>query len=278
MWGATFIVVQDAVERMPAFRFLAWRFAIAALVLLAIGGARGLRRRDLAPGVLAGAFLIAGYGFQTVGLQYTSASNAGFITGMFVVFTPLFVAIGSRRLPPVASIAGVAIATLGLWLIASPGRLTLSFGDTLVLACAASFAAHILVLDRYRHAMPTLRFATIQLSVVALGCIAWTGIAEQGPVTPGDGSVWIAIVVTGVLASAVAFLVQARVQREVPPTRTAIILTSEPAFAGLFGALAGERIGARGWLGAACILAGILVAELLARADEQVADPLATPT
>ena len=278
IWGGTFVVVQDAVEKIPPFRYIAWRFAIAAAVMIAAGGLRGLRRRDLVPGAIAGALLVAGYGFQTVGLQYTSASNAGFITGMFVVFTPLFVAVLHRRSPPRASLLGVLAAAIGLYLIAAPGRIGLGFGDSLELACAASFAAHIMALDRYSESMPTFRFATLQLSVVAIVATLWTGVAEEARVVAFDASVWIAIVVTAVFASALAFFVQARAQRVVAPTRTAIILTSEPVFAGLFGALAGERLGARGWAGAACILAGIFIAERWGRAAEELSEPLAAPT
>lgn len=278
IWGGTFVVVQAAVERIPAFRYLAWRFAIATLVLIAAGGLRGVRRQDLRPGAIAGLFLVAGYALQTVGLQYTSASNAGFITGMFVVFTPLFVGVQRRRTPPAASLVGVVAAAFGLWLLAAPGQLFLSFGDALELGCAASFAAHILTLDRYRDAMPTLRFATLQLATVALVTTVWTTIGEDAPIVAFDATTWLAIAVTAILGSALAFFVQAGAQRIVPPTRTAIILTCEPVFAGIFGAIAGERIGLRGWLGAACILVGILIAELRARAAEEIAAPLAAPT
>ncbi len=278
IWGGTFVVVQDAVEQIPAFRYLAWRFAIAAALMVAVGGLRGLRRHDLAPAMLTGVILFAGYGFQTVGLQYTSASNAGFITGMFVVFTPLFVWILYRRSPAAAALVGVTLAAVGLYLVAAPGRLTLGFGDSLEVCCAASFAAHIVAQHRFADAMPTFRFATLQMLVVACGATLWTGVAEDASVASFETSSWVAIVVTGVFASALAFFVQARAQREVAPTQTAIILTSEPVFAGIFGALDGERIGLRGYAGAGLILTGALVAELRGRASERISEPLDAPT
>lgn len=273
LWGATFVVVQDAIEQVPPFRFIAFRFALAAGVMILAGGLRGFRREDLAPGAIAGLALAAGYAFQTIGLRYTSASNAGFITGMFVVFTPLFVAIAARKLPPPASLGGAGLAAIGLYLVASPEGLALGLGDSLELACAASFALHILILDRASDRMPTFRFATLQMLVVAILSGIATFWEEPGVASP-DASVWIAIAVTGIGGSAVAFYVQASAQRVLTPTRTAIILTAEPVFAGIFGAIAGDRIGIGGWAGAALILTGILISELRARADRALADPL----
>jgi drug/metabolite transporter (DMT)-like permease len=193
VWGGTFVVVQDAVERIPPFTYLTLRFGLAVLVMALAGGFAGLRRSDLVPGGLAGLALLAGYGFQTTGLQYTTPSNAGFITGMFLVFTPLFVAASYRKLPPTSSLAGVAVATVGLFLLAAPGRLVLSYGDTLVLVCAAAFAAHIMALDRWGEAMPTKRFASLQLTVVTLGAGAIALGAERGEPMAFDASVWGAI-------------------------------------------------------------------------------------
>jgi drug/metabolite transporter (DMT)-like permease len=277
VWGGTFVVVQDAVERIPPFTYLTLRFGLAVLVMALAGGFAGLRRSDLVPGGLAGLALLAGYGFQTTGLQYTTPSNAGFITGMFLVFTPLFVAASYRRLPPTSSLAGVAMATVGLFLLAAPGRLVLSYGDTLVLVCAAAFAAHIMALDRWGEAMPTKRFASLQLTVVTLGAGAIALGAERGEPMMFDASVWGAIALTGIVASALAFFVQSRAQRELPPVRTAIILTSEPVFAGLFGYLDGDRLGASGSIGAGLIFLGIVLAELIPMVRRAYSDPRTSP-
>jgi drug/metabolite transporter (DMT)-like permease len=277
VWGGTFVVVQDAVERIPPFTYLTLRFGLAVLVMALAGGFAGLRRSDLVPGGLAGLALLAGYGFQTTGLQYTTPSNAGFITGMFLVFTPLFVAASYRKLPPTSSLAGVAVATVGLFLLAAPGRLVLSYGDTLVLVCAAAFAAHIMALDRWGEAMPTKRFASLQLTVVTLGAGAIALGAERGEPMAFDASVWGAIALTGIVASALAFFVQSRAQRELPPVRTAIILTSEPVFAGLFGYLDGDRLGAAGLAGAGLIFLGIVLAELIPMVRRAYSDPRTSP-
>jgi drug/metabolite transporter (DMT)-like permease len=131
-----------------------------------------------------------------------------------------------------------------------------------VLGCAVAFAAHILLLGRYAPRFSTYRLAVVQLASAGLLALTWAALAGD-LVVPGSAEVWVALLITSVAASAGAFLIQTRAQREVSPTRTAVILTMEPVFAGLFGfLLAGERLSGRGWLGAGLILAGMLVAEL----------------
>lgn len=270
VWGSTFVVVQDAVEDMPPFLFLALRFALASLVMAALGGFRRFAPGEMRAGTAAGVALFAGYAFQTIGLQYTSSSNAGFITGLFVVFTPLIGAVVARRLPSGATLGGAALATAGLALLSLRGGFLPERGDALVLGAAAAFAAHIVVLGRVSAGRSALRLASVQVAVTALLSMVWSAAAERtAPAAPAD--VWGAIALTGVLASALAFFVQTAAQKIVPPTRTAIILTSEPVFAGVFGFwLAGERLTGRGYAGAALILVGIVVAEALAPEREAV--------
>ena len=265
VWGSTFVLVRDAVAQIPPFTFVAYRFLAAALLLAAIrprlaaggGGQPGL----LAAGAAVGLALFAGYGFQTVGLQYTTASNAGFITGLSVVLTPLFAGLLLRQPPGRWPVTGALLAAGGLACL-SLRALEVRRGDALVFGCAVAFAAHILLLGRSAPRFSTYRLAVVQLGTAGLLALAWAGVAGD-LVVPGSSEVWVALVITSVAASAGAFLIQTRAQREVSPTRTAVILTMEPVFAGLFGfLLAGERLSGRGWLGAGLILAGMLVAEL----------------
>ncbi|MET0834005.1 MAG: DMT family transporter [Actinomycetota bacterium] len=281
VWGSTFVLVRDAVAQVPPFTFLAYRFLAAALLLaairprLALGGpgadrAPGLdgggRLGPLAAGVVIGLALFAGYGFQTVGLQYTTASNAGFITGLSVVLTPLLGALLLRQAPGRWPVTGACMAAVGLALL-SLQRLEVRRGDALVFACAVAFATHILLLGRYAPRLSTYRLAVVQLATAGLLALIWAGLAGDLAV-PTSAEVWVALAITSVAASAAAFLIQTRAQREVSPTRTAVIFTMEPVFAGLFGfLLAGERLSGRGWLGAGLILAGMLTAELGGRAD-----------
>jgi drug/metabolite transporter (DMT)-like permease len=263
IWGLTFVMVKDAVEETPPMLFVAVRFAVAAAVIGAVGGFRRLTRGDVLAGALVGMALFGGYSLQTIGTQYTTASNTGFITGLFVVFTPLFATALARRAPSAASVAGVGLATGGLILLAARRGIHFARGDLYILGTAASFAWHIVLLGRVAPGRSPAGLAAVQFVTVTVLAGLWSGAGERA--APAlDGSVWAALVVTGVFASALAFWVQTAAQRVVPPTRTAIILTGEPVFAGVFGyALAGDRLAARGYAGAALIVAGILVAELL---------------
>ena len=282
VWGSTFVLVRDAVAQIPPFTFIAYRFLAAALLLTAIRprlalGWSGADRRPggdggpgmdgggrlgpLAAGAVIGAVLVAGYGFQTVGLQYTTASNAGFITGLSVVLTPLLGALLLRQAPGRWPVTGACVAAVGLACL-SLQRLEVRQGDALVFACAVAFATHILLLGRYAPRLSTYRLAVVQLATAGLLALIWAGLAGDLAV-PASSEVWVALAITSVAASAGAFLIQTRAQREVSPTRTAVIFTMEPVFAGLFGfLLAGERLSGRGWLGAGLILAGMLTAEL----------------
>jgi drug/metabolite transporter (DMT)-like permease len=265
IWGATFTVMQDAVERMPVMTFLGWRFTAAAL-LVAPFVWRELRRLPAAgwrAGLAMGVFLTGGYVFQTFALQRTSASNAGFITGLFVVITPLLAALLLRqRIGPVAW-AAAGVSAVGLFLLS--GANGLNDGDALALLCAVSLSFHILVTSRGAAAYPVGGLLFVQLGFCGVVCLAVAGGAGQME-APHSADVWEALVITAVFASALAFFVQTYAQRHAPPSRTALILASEPAFAGLFGYLvAGDRLDAVAWLGAALIMAAIVAVELLPR-------------
>jgi len=270
VWGSTFTLVQDAVDRTPPMLFLALRFAVAAVFLALLGAFRGLTKREASAGAIIGLALFGGYTTQTIGLQYTTASNAGFLTGMFVVFTPVFGALVYRRLPSSPAMVGVALATGGLVLLTSPAGIAIGRGDGLLIVTAASFAVHILLIDRLGAGTSVLRLAGVQIAVTAVLATGWSAAAER-EAPPGDALVWFAVVFTAIAATAVGFLVQTRAQRSLPPVRTALILSAEPVFAGIVGYLvAGDRLGVRGGIGAAMILAGILVAELRAPATERL--------
>jgi drug/metabolite transporter (DMT)-like permease len=277
VWGATFVVVREAVARVPPSAFIAVRFLAAAALLAALRPRQALRpdRGLVAAGAVAGLALFAGYAFQTVGLQHTSASSAGFITGLAVVLTPLLGALVLRQRPGRWPATGALLAAAGLALL-TLDRFEVHRGDLLVLGCAFAFATHILLLGRYSPRHASYQLAVVQLATVGVLALAWAGAAGDLRL-PGSNQVWFALAVTAVLASAGGFLVQTRAQRDVSPTRTAIIFTMEPVFAALFAFwLAAERLDARGWLGAACIVAGMLVAELGRPVEGPVDEPAAT--
>jgi drug/metabolite transporter (DMT)-like permease len=265
IWGATFTVVQDAIEKLPTMAFLGYRF-IAATLIVAVVFRRSLPRLGAAgvrAGLWMGAFLTAGYVLQTLALERTSASNAGFITGLFVVITPLIAALVLReRIGATAWVAAGASA-VGLFLLS--GANGLNSGDLLALVCAFAFALHILATSRGARSHDAGALLVVQLGVCGVFCLV-VGAVEGELEAPPDASVWWALVITAVFASAVAYFVQTYAQRHAPPARTALILASEPAFAGLFGwVLAGDRLSAVSWLGAVLIMAAIAAVEVLPR-------------
>ena len=264
MWGGTFVTVQSAVQRYPLYGFLGWRFAVAtmAFVVLFPSSVRTLDRRTWQVGLLAGAFLTAGYVFQTWGLVATSASKAAFITGMFVVMTPMLQAIVLRRPPRAWTLVGVALAVAGLLFLSGGSLGGWNAGDTRVLVCALAYSAHMIVLGGPGRRLNVLPLTFVQLATVAVVTGAVSGVTERPPF-PTDPLVLAAIVFTGVFASAVAFAVQTYAQQHISPAKTALILITEPAFGGVFGWLAGERLGIGGLAGAALILGGMLVSEVL---------------
>jgi drug/metabolite transporter (DMT)-like permease len=278
IWGSTFVMVKNAVASYPVYSFLGLRFAIAcvAFAILFPSTFRRFGPGTIRAGLLGGVFMTLGYVFQTLGLTLTSPSKAAFITGMFVVITPLLQAVILRRMPRWTAWMGVAAAVAGLWLLSGGGVAGgWNLGDTYVLLCAAAYSGHIIVLGSIGRRHDARPFAFVQLATAAVVC-GGIGLVAERPGLPSNPRVWIALGVTGVLASAVAFAVQTYAQRHLSPTRTALILITEPAFGGLFGwLLAGEVLGVRGWAGAALILAGMVASEVLAvvvaRRDERMA-------
>ena len=267
IWGLTFVQVKDAVEVYPLFAFLAVRFAIASATLAvpAAPRLRTLDRRGWTAGALLGLLLAAGYALQTAGLERTTVSAAGFITGLYVVFTPLF-ALALFRIKAGRRVwAGVALATAGLALLAGVEAGSLA-GDVLVLAGAAAYSLQIALMERYAPRYDAVAFTQVEM-LAAFGGFAAAALALGQVEVPRGATVWAALLVTGVFASALAFLVQTWAQRRMSATRTALAFAMEPVFAAFFGyVLAGDRLGLLGWVGSAAIMAGIVVAEPAASA------------
>ncbi|HET7529903.1 MAG TPA: DMT family transporter [Mycobacteriales bacterium] len=262
VWGSTFIVVKDAVDRMPVMDFLAWRFCLAALVMAVIrpGAVRRLSPAARRHGLLLGAALAAGYVAQTFGLTRTPATVSGFITGLFVVFTPLCAGLLLRRPVSGPAWAAVALATVGLGLLSLHG-LTVGTGEAITLLCAVSFALHIVGLGEWSTATDAYGLAVLQL--VTVGVVSALAAAPETLRPPPDGGVWFAILLTALAATALAFLVQTWAQAHLPPTRAAVIMTMEPVFAGVFGvAVGGDRLSPRTVAGALLVLAAMYLVEL----------------
>jgi drug/metabolite transporter (DMT)-like permease len=259
VWGVTFVQVKDAVAIYPLFAFLAVRFAIASLVLTPLAAPR-LRRSGWRPATLLGLLLAAGFVLQTAGLQRTTVSSTGFITGLYVVFTPIFAYALFRIRAGRAVVVGVALSIAGLGLLSGVG-VGSPAGDALVLGASAVYSLQIALLERYALLYDPIAFTFVEMLAAFAGC-ASVAVALGQVEVPRGWTVWGAILVTGIFSSALGFLVQTWAQRRTSATRTALAFAMEPVWTAIFGYwLAGDRLGALGWAGAALIMAGIIVAE-----------------
>ncbi len=232
VWGTTFVVVQQALVDLPVFHLLTLRFALGAVLLVPLLRGSGQRRLLDGDGLVVGLALFAGYALQTAGLLWTTPARAAFLTGLSVIFVPLLAAVAWRRRPPALAWAGAALATAGLWLLYRPEPSLGGFGrgDLLCLGCAVAFAVHVLLVERSvrRRTVPSL--AVSQFLVVAL--LSAPSLIVQpfstAELTPRAVS---AVLITGVLATAVAFLCQLYAQRRLSATETAVMLALEPVVA-----------------------------------------------
>ena len=261
LFGTTFVVVKDAVEKAGPVPFLAVRFLIGAAVMWPLAARRPAEQSSsglVRAGFLCGVVLCAGYIFQTVGLQYISSSVSAFITYLLVLIVPLLAAAVLKRPPTVSTLVGIVLAACGLYLL-NGAKPSVGKGELLTLGCAFCFAVHIILLAEFAPRYDSLRLNAVQLTVVAAICVV-PGFFSGGYDFPV--SVWLAAIYTGIAASAVAFGLMVWAQRRVSPSRTALLLMLEPVFAAIAGALAGDHLGLVGATGAALILVGILVAEL----------------
>lgn len=287
MWGTTFLIVQDAVRALPPLTFNAIRFIGAALLLLLIilvfykQEHRSINRAMLGHGLLLGLLLFAGYGLQTMGLLYTTTSNAGFITGLSVVLVPLLSLSLQRGGRGKGFWVSSVVAAAGLYLLTfSGGHMSLNRGDVLVLLCAVAFALHIVVTGRVAPRYSALPLAAIQLGATGLFSLAASLVFEptamQGLAqTVQRPEVLCALLISMGPTSAFAFWLQTFAQKHTTPVRVAVIFTMEPVFAAATGVLfADEHLGILAVLGCLLILGGMLLSELLPSAS---AEPAAEP-
>ncbi len=271
LWGATFVVVKGALADASVFVFIAVRFTLATLLMTAIfrRTLRQLTRAEVWAGAQIGFFMFTGYAFQTRGLIETTPSKAAFITGSGVVLVPVLMALFWGRRINRWVWGGALAALVGLYYLTVPpaGFSELNTGDLLVFVCAVLFALHIIFVGRYspHHSVGALSLlqvaTTAALALLALPVLTLTG--WEPPRLHWTGELVSAVLITAVLATAVAFSVQVWVQQSTTATHTAILFSLEPVFAALTSYLVlGERLGRRALFGAGLILVGILLAEL----------------
>ena len=260
IWGWTFTMVKEAVEAYGVVGFLALRFLIGSLSLGPVA-VRGLTWKTFALGGAIGAVLAAAYLFQTFGLRVTTATNCGLITGLFVISALLLNrAIFGVRLRRLVW-AAVGLSVLGLFLLTGAGPARPNLGDGLTLGAAVCFGLQIVLLDRYAKGHATLALTLSQLVVAAaILLLVWPVVEPLAWPTP---SVWWALVITGVLATAAGFYIQVLVQQHLPAVRAAMLFTLEPVFAALFGyLLAGDRLTAVQIGGAALMVVAAMASEV----------------
>ncbi|HZK43235.1 MAG TPA: DMT family transporter [Syntrophomonadaceae bacterium] len=273
IWGTTFVIVKNALADIGPFLFLGIRFIIAFLFLslLFYKQLREITRSTIFYGCIIGVFLFIGYVFQTIGLIYTTSSNAGFITGLNVVIVPIIYALLHKRLPNYKIIFSVILASIGLFLLSLQGNnLNIGYGDSLVLVCAFGFAFHIIAVDRYSHQHNPIAITCVQILFVGLLCMG-IGLATEPWPTHFSFNTVKAIMITSILATSLAFLLQNSMQKYSTPSRFAVVLATEPVFAAVAGYLwANEMFSERALVGAILILIAMLLAILNGRNETEV--------
>ena len=273
IWGATFVIVKNAVEHDASpllFNFVRMAMAGAALGILFHRDIPRISRSSLIAGALSVVFLWLGYEFQTTGLRLTTASKSAFITGLSVVLVPVLLGLFWRRKTTTWTALGVLAALAGLFLLSVPASESalgswqrVNRGDLLTLGCALSFAFQIIFLGRASERYPVAQIGFLQIATAAVLMAITAPLLEQSHIAWSSRVVW-ALVLTSLLATAAAFTIQAWAQQFVSPTQTALILSLEPVFAWITSyVVLGERLGLRAGAGALLILAGVLISELL---------------
>ncbi len=274
IWGSTFVLVKNALDDIGPFMFIGIRFILAFLILslASYNNMATMRVSAIKPGIIIGAFLFIGYAFQTVGLQYTSPSNAGFITGLSVVLVPIIYAILKRTWPPLNTWITVALAAVGMYLLSIPaGTFHLAYGDLLVFFCAIGFALHIVAVDHFAHRHNAVVISGIQILFVGMVSTS-IGLAIEPMPAYINTDLVSAIIITSVLATALAFLVQNYMQKFSTATRFAIVLATEPVFAAITSYFwAGDRLTERAIFGGGLIIAAMLLSILFRQPAEETA-------
>lgn len=281
IWGATFVVVQNAMSFVGPFTFNGIRFLFAGIILLFVQiifsqktSKQELKHSSLA-GLMVGFFLFVGYLLQTFGLLYTTSSKAGFLTGLSIVMVPILSFIFLKQKATIFIVLGSAVATTGLYLLTAADSFQLNIGDILVLGCAVAFAAHILINGFFSKKISPLLLSTSQ--VLAVGIFSsicaflfedWKKLFSVSLWT--NQSFLFALFLTALFATSIAFFIQTSAQKHTSPTRVAIIFAMEPVFAALTGVLvANEQLSISAIIGCLCIFLGMIFVELPSKTKKE---------
>jgi drug/metabolite transporter (DMT)-like permease len=270
VWGATFVIVQNAIAFLPPLMFNGVRFAIASVLLWAwvlIFERKPLDRQLICAGFMLGVWLCLGYALQTIGLLYTTSSKAGFITGLNVVIVPFLSFIILKQRPSFNAVVGSILATCGLYLLTASGDMSINKGDVFVFLCAIAFALHIVTTSIYATKFSPILLTTIQVQTVSIICFICSYLFEDWSLIPlstfFEFDVWLALLITALFATTIAFFIQTHFQQYTSPTRVALIFALEPVFAALTAYIWNdERLQQAALFGAVLILLGMILSEL----------------
>lgn len=263
-WGGTFLAVQYAVSLSGPFFFVGVRFAMAAVAVgvLCARSLRGLTRLELKAGMVIGIAIALGYSLQTWGLQSIPSSKSAFITAMYVPLVPLLQWLCLGRMPGLMSCVGIVLAFIGLIFLAGPNGdlLALGQGELITLASAVAIASEIILISAWAGKVDVRRVTVVQLATASI--VAFAMMVPAGESVPPVSSGLLIVALGLGIFSAIIQVTMNWAQRSVSPTRATVIYTGEPVWAGIFGRLAGERLPVLALLGAAFIVAGVLVSEM----------------
>jgi len=288
LWGASFPATKIALRHLAVLPFMFWTRTLGFVTILAWvslargpGAPRGAVRRALMPGFVLGALMVVGFSLQTAGIARTTATNAGFITGLYVVLTPLLGAIAFRHSVAPSTWLAVAVSVVGLGLlsVADLGHVRLHAGDLLVLAGAVAWAGHITAVGRFSPRHPARVLALAQMGFAALLHLVLAAPAGLQAGQAARASMWPLLILTGVLGSGVAFTIQVVAQRTLTPSRAVVLLAGEAIVSAAASALwIGERLRSHQWVGAALVICAMALSELSARrAEAPPFEPAAVP-
>jgi drug/metabolite transporter (DMT)-like permease len=263
IWGSTFLVVKETLKLTGPFTYLALSYSVGTLALALIFHKRLLRitRLEVKSGLIIGIFLFAGYALQTTGIQYTTVSKAGFITGMYVPLVPLFSFLFLRQRPTLKALVGVTLSVIGLCLLSINNQFNLEFGvgEALILGSALAYAMHIIMIGKFAPSADAINLAIVQLALTSVLSFLVIPIAREPFVLP-PLPVWGAVLFMGVADVAFTLLAMNWVQQFVSGTRATLVYALEPMWAALTGyLLAGDVLSLPAWFGCGCILLGMIV-------------------
>ena len=265
IWGSTFLIVQQTIRLTGPFTFLTIRFSIGALVLAVIFHKRLMQitLAEIFTGSIIGLFLFGTYALQTVGLQFTTSSKAGFITGMYIPLVAILAVPLLRQRPTLSSMLGIMLSVTGVTLISlnSSFQFTFGLGELLVMGCAVASVLHVICISKFAPRVDAINLAIVQIALTAILSLIAMPIAREPFVLP-PLPVWISALFMGVAATAFALAVMNKVQQFVSSTQATLIYALELVWVALFGTLAGEQLSLFAWIGCSCIFLGMITGEL----------------